>query len=132
MILFIIFLVDWERPRRRTELSKVCLYVNLPVSSTLFVLGLAKLLPKGLQNLVQRDYLIWWQGLTLCLISPLALWWEHQESLQETGLPLSKTGMGDENKMDVVNEKQKQVGDDEQIDDEKASLADVAVGESLV
>lgn len=88
MILFVMFLVDWESPWCRTSIGKVCLYVNLPVSSMLYVLALPRLLPGALQHLINRDCMIWWQGLTLCLISPLALWWEHQSSLQEEGLPI--------------------------------------------
>ena len=112
MILFVMFLVDWEDPWCRTSIGKVCLYVNLPISSTLYVLALSRLLPDALQQSIDRDCLIWWQGLTLCLVSPLALWWEYQSNLQGSGLPLEVKDRQNEKsalsveEMDAQGEKQ--------------------------
>lgn len=69
---------EWASVRCHTALGKALLYVNFPLSSTLFVLAMPELLPTFIQQRLNPHVPWVWELLSLCIGLPLAFWWEER------------------------------------------------------
>lgn len=83
-----LFSIDWNFFRCNTILGKACIYINLPVSSVLYLLGLPQLLPTQLQQRLNPYVLMGWEGLSLLILAPMALWWENRSRSEHLDKPV--------------------------------------------